>query len=234
MAKKRSRSKKRAKKYQVELTYLSVLLWGVFLFFLLTWVFVLGIFVGRGFLPGAGTTITNLKEQIAKLQEMVSGKKTYDLRSHKKPESDPKLAFYEKLSRKKDEVKNRKRPEDMASKPNKERPDRKVEVSPEPPLRKEERIDIVESPSNQQPEKPLSEIHYTVQLASLGDRKKAEDMADKLIDRGYQAYFYEVKVEEKTYYRVRCGRFIDREKAEEYARRLAEEEGIRGFVSRLE
>ena len=59
-------------------------------------------------------------------------------------------------------------------------------------------------------------------------------MINKLIDRGFDAYYYEVKVRDKTYYRVRCGRFSDRERAKTYARRLADEEGIKGFVSRLD
>ncbi len=66
MAKKRSRSKKRSKKYQIELTPLSIFLWGGCLFFVLAWIFVLGILVGRGFLPGAVTALSDLKDQIGR------------------------------------------------------------------------------------------------------------------------------------------------------------------------
>ncbi|MBW1805995.1 MAG: SPOR domain-containing protein, partial [Deltaproteobacteria bacterium] len=82
---------------------------------------------------------------------------------------------------------------------------------------------------------PLTpDILYTVQLASLGNRDKAEKMINGLIEQGYDAYYYEAEVKDKTYFRIRCGRFTTRNEANAYARILAEEGGVKGFVSRLE
>ena len=52
--------------------------------------------------------------------------------------------------------------------------------------------------------------------------------------QGYPAYFYEIELKGKTFYRVRCGRFLNREDASRYGARMKRESGIKGFVSRLE
>jgi len=235
MAKRKPRAKKKAKTFQFELTSLSTLFWSIFLFFLLTWIFVLGILVGRGFLPGAVTTISDLRSQISKLQEMVRNKKTDNRMALKKPTPDPKLAFYEKLSSKKDEVKNNQKPEKEAGSPKKTTPPKKVEDIQKRLLDEQKKKDSNSiQTAKREPEPLTSGIQYTVQIASLRDKEKAEKLINSLIDRGYQAYYYEAKVNGKTYYRVRCGRFSDRADAGDYARKLADEEGIKGFVSRLE
>jgi cell division septation protein DedD len=233
MAKTRSKSKKGVKKkYQIEMTALSMSLWSFLLFFLLAWIFVLGIFVGRGFLPGAVTAISDLKGQISRLQEMVGRNHVRDLGGKKKSDPDPKLAFYEKLSSKRDEAKKQWQPETRAEETKKAALAR--EVDPErngpPETGKKEPVESSEKPLEQ----PKGEAKYSVQLASLADRFKAEEMVDQMIDRGYDAYYYEARVKGKTYYRVRCGRFLSREEAGDYARKLAKEAGIEGLVSRLE
>ena len=106
MTRGRARSKKGSKKkYQIEMTSFSVLLWGFCLFFLLGWIFFLGILVGRGFLSGTVPGLSELKDQINKLQEIITSNRTPVPRPGKTEESDPKLAFYERLSNKKDTAK---------------------------------------------------------------------------------------------------------------------------------
>ncbi|MBW1765858.1 MAG: SPOR domain-containing protein [Deltaproteobacteria bacterium] len=241
--KRKPRSKEKPKKYLLEMTSLSVSLWGVALFFLLAWIFVLGILVGRGFLPGAVTAVSDLKGQITRLQEMISHDRVKDLGVQKKSDSNTKLAFYEKLSRKKDEAKR-----EWPLKNNSE--GSKIETTPtqfnvsqgaSPEKRaegiKKEKTQMKVAASQEAlPErrKRTDGTQYTVQLASLGDRDKAEKMINRLVAGGHPAYFYEVKVKGKTHYRVRCGRFIKRGEAEAYAMKLAKEAGIKGFVSRIE
>ncbi|MEE9610213.1 MAG: SPOR domain-containing protein [Desulfatiglandales bacterium] len=232
MAKRKSKSKKRAKKYRIELTSFSIFLWGSGLFFLLAWTFVLGILVGRGFLPGAVTAISDLKGQISKLQGMVGNDKSYDVSSTKKPEPDPKLAFYEKLSSKKDEAKEKPPPKRKIKRVQKERNQEKREVSIKTPSQVQER----EGTENLEEQAQASVLvpKYTIQLASLDDQNKAEKMIKQLIDRGHAAYFYKAEVRGKTYYRVRCGRFGDQSEARIYAKRLEIEEGMKGFVTKIE
>jgi len=234
MAKRKSRSKKKAKTFHFELTSLSAFLSGIFLLFLLTWIFILGILVGRGSLPGAVTTISDLRSQINNLQEMVRGKKSDNRIIEKKPAPDPKLAFYEKLSSKKDEVKNSQKSVELAGSPKKTTPPIKVKAIQKQLLDEQKNGKNNTIKLKSKPEPLTSGIQYTVQIASLGEKERAEKLINRLIDRGYNAYYYKVKVNGKIYYRVRCGRFADRAVAGDYARKLADKEGIKGFVSRLE
>ncbi len=214
------------------MTGLSIFLWSFCLFFLLSWIFVLGILVGRGFLPDAVTVLSDLKSQIGKLQAMVNHDRSYDIGSKKEPDPDPKLAFYEKLSSKKGEAKEKWVPEKKFEDPKKETPPVKVEAYQPalPEIKEKESTEIL----NKQLTSVIDTTQYTVQLASLEDGSKAEKMVNQLIERGYPAYFYEAKLDGKTYYRIRCGRFMSREEAGNYAGKVAREFGIKGFVSRLE
>ncbi len=232
MTKNKSKSQKAANKYKIELTSLSLFLWSGCLFFILVWIFVLGILVGRGFLSGSVTVISDLKGQINRLQGMVSTNKSQDRRSPKKSDPNPKLAFYEKLSIKKDEAKKNWKPERKVEKTKKEPLPMKVETTQEKPQEKKKREGI--GNQKRKPELPIPKTHYTVQLASLGDKIEAEKFIKELISQGYPAYYYEVRVKDKTYYRIRCGRFMSRKEAKGYARKLEREEGIEGFVSKLE
>jgi septal ring-binding cell division protein DamX len=228
MAKKRSGSKKKSRKYRIELTPLSILFWGGCLFFVLAWIFVLGILVGRGFLPGAVTALSDLKDQIGVLPHKVSREKPQqELETTKKSDSEPKLGFYDKLSSKKVETlkeatapRNARRKSTGAQKVTAQNRAGTSNVSR---LQKEE----TRAPQ-------ASKGKYTVQLASLEDKNKAKKFINDLVQRGYPAYFYEAKVKGKNFYRVRCGQFPSRKTAEDYASKLRREAGLKGFVSRIE
>ncbi len=248
MAKKRWGSEKRSRKYQIELTPLSIFLWGGCLFFVLAWIFVLGILVGRGFLPGAVTALSDLKNQIGVLQQMVSREKSQDLGPSKKSDSDPKLAFYDKLSSKKVETPKDtvppRRPEKSArEKTNAKETHSSQVLSPKREAsgahmaegRNQVEASKVASPERKESAEPsVPKGKYTVQLASFDEKNKAEKLIGDLAQRGYQAYSYEANVKGKTYYRVRCGTFPSRKAAEDYAWKLGKEAGIKGFVSRIE
>lgn len=209
---------------------LSLFFWGFCLCFLLAWVFVLGVLVGRGFLPGAVNTISDLRGQISRLQGLVSHNKIPNGEAQK-AENDPKLAFYDKLSSKKEEVK-KKNPHEAKPKP---------EVSSKGSVEQKEQAS---TPAAKATEKSNSTnvkstnngngVFYTVQLASLEDRTKAQGMIGRLKERGFDAYYNEVRIEGRTHYRVRCGRFKTREEAGSHARRLAEQSGMNGFVSKFD
>jgi cell division septation protein DedD len=249
MAKKRSRSKKRSKKYQIELTPLSIFLWGGCLFFVLAWIFVLGILAGRGFLPGAVTALSDLKNQIGVLQQKVSRERPpQDLGPPKKPDSEPKLAFYDNLSSKKVEPLKETAPPRNAKKRSRinshaKRTNSSQQVSPTRESSSAQKatdqnrvgtsnVSRLAKKERREPSAPKAK--YTVQLASLDEKNKAERFISDLVQRGYSAYFYEAKVKGKTYYRVRCGTFPNRKAAEDYARKLRKEAGMKGFVSRIE
>lgn len=71
---------------------------------------------------------------------------------------------------------------------------------------------------------------YTIQIASFEDQQNAERMK-KSLELGYQGVFIRLaKVNGKTFYRVRVGKFGGKQKAIERAQKLAEE-GYDTFVT---
>jgi septal ring-binding cell division protein DamX len=50
-------------------------------------------------------------------------------------------------------------------------------------------------------------------------------MVRKLSERGVEAYLQETVVKGKTFYRVRCGKFVTKEEAGNYAQKLPKEAG---------
>jgi cell division septation protein DedD len=231
MAKTRSVSRRKAKKYQIELTPFWALLLSVFFFILLMWIFVLGILVGRGFLPGSVTKVSELKNQINKLQEMVSSRETYESSISEEADKNPELAFYEKLASKKEEVKNNWKPGESADIQEGETQAQDAEeINKSVP----DRSDPIEVREQDGPETVSYSGQYTVQIASIGDIFRAEQLIKELKGQGYDAYYYMAQVNNKTYFRIRCGRFASRGEAQEYAKKLETEAGIEGFVSRVE
>lgn len=202
--------------------------------FVLAWVFVIGFFMGRGFLPGKVTAFSDMKARVKRIQSMISRYDTPNDTSKEKKEENPKLAFYERLSSKKNEVKKRweeppkdKNPTHQVSKLKRSIPSQQnqsKEIDPTP----NQLIEKNEKPSSR------SDHHFTIQLASLSEANRAEELVDRLNRKGYHVYYYEVEVKGRTYYRIRYGRFITREEAEKNARILARKEGINGFVATLD
>lgn len=259
MARERSSEKKKGRTFQVEMRAGSLLLWGGGLLFLLVWIFALGILVGRGSLP-ADRAVGELKEQIGKLQEIVRRDRAREVEPEEAPPESPKLAFYEKLATKKDEALERRtagskpavKKEVRAAPP--ERPAGEPEPAPEPAEKVRKTEAGASSPDERSPperpstraEKPrvpapvaerdglLVKARFTVQVAATTTRSAAEEMIRRLKRKGHPAYYYDVEVNGTTYYRVRCGRFLSRTEAEQYAVLLRKREGVDGFVSKLD
>jgi len=256
MARKKSRDKKEGRKIQIDLKSSSMLLWGGLLLFLLVWIFALGILVGRGFFPADIQAVSELKAQIGRLQEIVRRDDSRQPVAEKKePEDNPKLAFYEKLATKKSKA----RKDEVRTKGNRLKPDRPKPVlieepaspredpprkRPEPRAEEEKKAPRQILPASP-PSKPAdamdprvgalaAKARFTVQVAALESLGMAKDMVARLRSRGHPAYHYDVTIRGKTYYRVRCGRFLTRSDAEAYVRQLAKKEGVNGFVSELE
>jgi len=234
MAKKKSSPKKRKKGLVIKLTPFSSFLWAIGLLFVLAWVFVIGFFMGRGFLPGKVTAFSDMKSRVKRIQSMISRDDTVKDISKEKKEENPKLAFYERLSSKKNEVKKQWQEPPKDENPNHQASRSKRNIPPQQNQSKE-----IDPTSNQSVEKiedrsPASDHYFTIQLASLGEANRAEELVDRLNRKGYSVYYYEVEVKGRIYYRVRYGRFSDREEAEEHAQGLARKEGINGFVTTLD
>ncbi len=212
---------KKGKRYQLELSLTSLFFWSLGLFFILGWIFVLGILVGRGFLPEGVKHLTELTSQITRLQDMVSNKKHSDLEVIKNRDKAPKFAFYDELSKKKEETaKTNKPPTKQIEKKeaaSKTQPVEKIAVAPP----------VQENPVKNGPK-------HTVQIASLESEIQAIRMVNKMVGRGYPAFYLKAHVKGKTYFRVRCGKFESRKEAGEFLTLLARRENIKGFVTRVD
>ena len=235
MARKNTHPKKGAKKaHKIELSSFSLLLWGFCALFFMAWIFVLGILVGKGFLPGADSALTELKTRVAGLQEMAARSKRGEQGSRTRQTIDETLAFYEKLESKKDEAKN-KNQDPSASKVGTKQGTPEQATGGGLKKDSDTRVETFKPGHGEVPAAPpAGKGGYTLQLASLEEKAKAEIMVRDLISKGYDAYSYEIRVKGKTYYRVRCGRFMTREEADEYRAKLLKALNIRGYVSKFE
>jgi len=219
MSKKTNPSKKA--KYQIELSSMSLVFWAVCILFFMGWIFVLGVLVGRGFLP-ANTAIADLKAQVTKLQEMVGRNKRADQKPQAKDDIDSKLGFYDKLESKKED-KGKPFPELPPEPPKSEKT-----VKPADKTLADVKADIAKKDSSVKKEdaaKNAGPFRYVIQIAALDEKAKAEDMVRKLSERGVEAYLQETVVKGKTFYRVRCGKFVTKEEAGNYAQKLPKEAG---------
>lgn len=244
MSKKSHPSKK--VKYQIELSSMSLVFWVVCIVFFMGWIFVLGVLVGRGFLPGANTAIADLKAQVTKLQEMVARTKRADQKSQTGEDIDSKLGFYDKLESKKED-KKRPFPDLPPERPKSEKAgkpsgltlaDVKAGIAKKESAAKnagaEKNVKEVARDPAKQAEKVTGPFRYVIQIAALDEKSKAEDMVRKLSEGGVEAYLQETVVKGKTFYRVRCGKFLTKEEANTYGQKLPKEAGTRWRVVNVE
>jgi cell division septation protein DedD len=232
MATKRGgRATKGRKRLKLELGLGSIVIGCFGLFFLLSWIFVLGVLVGRGFIPETYTIVSALKKKVHRWQGAVRPEERIPQSPSPEDSSgDPELAFYDRLSSKKNEAKRRGGQSGQTrtiSKANQKRSPKTTIKIPAPS--KKPVVNNVK-----QKEKADQGGRYTVQVASLADKKKAEQLSNDLDKKGHAAYYYAVKVSGQTFYRIRCGRFRTKEDAARYAEELARKERIKGFVLTVE
>jgi cell division septation protein DedD len=84
--------------------------------------------------------------------------------------------------------------------------------------------DAADSGVRQEP-RPKSGGGFTVQVASYRDRSDAEELAQRLTRKGYQAFVAEAEIPGKgKWYRVRVGRFGTRKEAASFGESLKRKE----------
>lgn len=93
------RASRRRKRYQISMSLGTTILLGVALFFLLAWIFVLGVLVGRGFLPEGVQNLAELKRQLAGLQGLSRNERSAELEKLKELEKVPEFQFHKTLGR---------------------------------------------------------------------------------------------------------------------------------------
>ncbi len=215
------KANKTGKKYHLELSLTSIFFWSLGIFFVLGWIFVLGILVGRGFLSDEVKNFTELKSKVTRLQEMISDKKKSDLDHIKELGKDPEFTFYDELSKKQDEVPKKNIPTI------KKEPEKKTAKKTEPVAKKKE---LAKTPVKKKQSHETGP-RYTVQIASLDSEYNAIRMVNQMLARGHPAFYTKADVKGRTYFRVRCGKFKTKKEADTFKLLLIKKGNGKGFVT---
>ena len=212
MPAKKKKATKKPKTYRFDLTLKSLFVWSMGLFLVLTWIFILGILVGRG-----DISFGKVKNKLAEVQDDISEIGTSDTGAGS--QKDPKFAFYKELASKKKE----------AAVPQKSTPAKK------PVPRKKTAKSLKPKTVVKTPRSPVAKqgYQYIVQIASFQDRDKASVLVDKLKKQNTAAFFSETQVKGKPYFRVKCGPYKTEKDADKVKKRVAEKNGLHGFVTRM-
>jgi cell division protein FtsN len=222
--------KKKGWRYQINLGPLSIVIWGLFFLFFMAWIFILGIFVGRGVLPGSLTNLFEKKGENARLTRSIGSAKdteSFTTSMDSPVETEPELDFYNELTAKKDEAKNTIRSEEARITKTPTSP--QISTEEKPSVKEEKQIS---TPAISTDSRGAGQ--YTIQVASITELAKAEKTVKQLIEKGFNAYYYEASVKGKKYYRVRSGKFSDRAEAQKYSLRIEGKTGLKGYVTGVE
>jgi cell division septation protein DedD len=202
--------------------------WGIAIFFLCAWMFVLGVLVGRDTAP--------VKFDINKLRQKISNTRSEPQAAQ--PEETPreevavkdktKLGFYERLPEDQQDIKVpdiRKQPADhqksMAA-PEAKAPDAPTNPPPNiAPSSKAAAAEKKKEPPAAATQKEQSGSVYTVQAAAVKKMEDADRLVTKLKKKGYPAYRAIGKVPEKgIWFRVRVGQYQSRTEAKKTLQKL--------------
>ena len=219
---KKKTSVKRSR-FPLELSRREVFLWLGVASFALLWMFTLGVIVGRGLSPvrfdieSIKNELTALKEQTLKRQ---AREERLDVgRSPDKMDFD----FYEALIDKKEEARSKSalKAQEEPSEPVAKSEIPSVKPEPETLPSTSQKDTQVKKPSPSAAKKKTAVASLTVQVASLQDSTRAEELVSSLKRKGYGAYTVTAQVPGKgTYHRVRVGHFSNRHKAMQVLERL--------------
>jgi len=199
-----------------ELTPKEVFLWLGVAFLVMVWMFTLGVIVGRGLSP-VRFDVEKLTKELMALKEQALRKEKQRRDAETSSQETP-LRFYDALTDKKEEARLRSKPKEGSSKRRAE-----LETSREAKSKTERKILVKPRPSSTKEGPGAGPL--TLQVASLKDSARAEEMVSDLKRKGYSAYQVTTEVPGKgTYHRVRVGHFKDRSAARQAAVRLRQEE----------
>ena len=219
MAKKEKTSSKK-KKSSTQWTLKGLTLWICLTFFACAWMFVLGIFVGRGTVP-VRFDIEKLENELAALKEAVI-KKEFDRYKLDSPSEDNKthMEFYDALKNTGGEEKLK-----TDTLQNKPKPLRKQSVSKAKKTLVSKKSATTRKKKTATVKKSTEENkNFTIQVASYKNSKIADNMVAKFKKGGYPAYKSIGKIPGKgIVYRVRIGYFKDRAEAGSTFNRLKKE-----------
>lgn len=210
------------RKYTFKFTRKELFLWLGAAFLALVWMFTLGVIVGRGLSP-VRFDIEKLKKELIALKEEALKNKEVRAGADGQPSPDAKhLGFYDILTDKKEEARLKSLPGKIRKTSRTAQSHAGPENSKQKPkvktaVVKKDRLREKQAAAGKQERQGA----FTLQVASLKDKIKADRMVSMLKKKGYGAYAVSTKVLGKgTYHRVRVGHFSERDDAVKMASRL--------------
>ena len=224
-----ARKRKKTKKpVRFEVSRLALTGWCFGLFLALFWMFLLGLFVGKGITP-ANINFTKIKKRMM-AEGIWPGSSEMGRQESPPPATTTKkkiplkdLEFYEKLAKKKEAQLQKPA---VAKTPPKEKPPTTVAAKPPPPAEQQNKSSEQQKPSTDR---------FTVQLASFKDLNSAKKFADRFRGLKHKATIREVELSGKgRWYRVQVGKLASREEATALANDLAKKYQLHAFVIGLE
>jgi cell division septation protein DedD len=236
--------KKKKKPVRFEVSRLALTGWCFGLLLALIWMFVLGLFVGKGITP-ANINFTEIKKRMMAegiwpgSGEMGRQESPPTSTTTKKKIPLKDLEFYEKLAKKKEAQLQKPA---VAKTPPKEKPPTTVAAKPPPPTQQKEESSVQQKPQSPAQQKKKSSVqqkpspdHFTVQLASFKDLTSAKKFAARFRGLKHKATIREVELSGKgRWYRVQVGKLASREEATVLANHLAKKYQLHAFVIGLE
>ena len=224
----------RKKRFFFELSRTQMLFSIAGALFILSWVFILGIFVGRGYV--SDTISQAFSDQIQKLQQEKKALMDKYLAQEKKgdiPSEEilkPQLDFYDKLSKKETENTQLTVPKPT---PKPASGEKKTETAPKPvpvEVKKESKVPQHENKVSKGPQESSVEPGgFTVQIGSYREEVTAQNSVRRLRGKGYQAVLRAKEIPQKggKWFRVQVGPLKTKEEAEKMVKKL----GHDGFQS---
>lgn len=226
--------KQKKKKKQLELKGHGTLIWVCMIVFSSAWMFVLGVFVGRGTAP-VHFDIEKLQKELIALKETVIKEEQRRFKVYTEAAAKKNLRFYEALKEPKPEAELRPRIPEQTAQISEEDISQEETVSrrqvarpgPERPATKTPGTDAsVPRP----PEATQGKL--SIQVASLKEAEAADRLVAGLKEKGFAARRTVGKVPGKgIWHRVRVGRFATGEDAKSTLEQL-KKEGLDAFVVR--
>lgn len=210
-------------------------IWIGTIIFTSAWMFVLGIFVGRGTAP-VNFDIEKLQKELMALRETVikEEQKRFQVFTEA-AQKKTNLGFYEALKDTAHETELKTKTTEQKKEP---MPKRVVSKTVTIPTAKQRpsamKIEPVSTNKKTDPHTAnQSKTGLTIQVASLRDVKIADEMVETLKKKGYNAYRTIGKVPGKgVWYRVRVGQFKTKSEAESTMKRL-KKDNLSAYLVRM-
>ena len=214
--------------------------WLCLIFFASAWMFILGIFVGRGTAP-VQFDIEKLQKELVALKEAVIKKELGRFKiDPNAADSKTNLGFYEALKDTRGSTKEYNSLHAEISEQKRKSPAKKTgsEKTGSEKTGSEktgsEKTGSVKAPKKEKApaldKKNEAGKNFTIQVASLKKPEAADRVVKKLMKKGYRAYITSVKIPGKgIWYRVRIGDFKTKAEAMSALDRLKKER-LKGFI----